>query len=78
MHILSLYLKTTYGYYQKIKEKIQIRTREGYQDLFEEEKHQKTIYDREEYNSLPEDGKQKLLEYRKIILRCVKKSSSEI
>lgn len=78
MHILSLYLKTTYGYYQKIKEKIQIRTREGYQDLFEEEKNQKTIYDREEYNSLPEDGKQKLLEYRKIILRCVKKSSSEI
>ena len=51
-------------YYQKNKEKLQKKLM-IYQDPSEEEKNKKWHYGRERYKNLPEDVKQRLVEYRK-------------
>ena len=47
-----------------------------YRNLFEEEK--KRGYGHKQYKNLPEDETQKLIEYRKIISKCIKILLSKI
>ena len=54
-------------YYQKSKEKIQISSRERYQNLSEEEKSNKREYGRERYKHFSEDEKQKLQSLKKYL-----------
>ena len=50
-------------YYQENKERLQKRALERYQNLLKEGK--KWQYGHERYKNLPEDEKEKLVEYRK-------------
>ena len=50
-------------YYQENKERLQKRALERYQNLLKEE--EKWQYGHERYKNLPEDEKEKLVEYRK-------------
>ena len=50
-------------YYQENKERLQKRALERYQNLLKEEK--KWQYGHERYKNLPENEKEKLVEYRK-------------
>ena len=52
-------------YYQKNKERLKQKAHERYQGLSEEEKN-KQEYGWERWRNLPEHGKQRIAEYRKI------------
>ena len=47
------------GYYQKIEERLQNRTREWYQDPSETEENKIRIYGWKQHKNLSEDGKEK-------------------
>ena len=55
-------------YCQKYKERLQKKACERDQNLSEEEKQKKQLYGHECYNSLSEDEKSKLFQYRKNII----------
>ena len=48
-----------------MKERLQRKARERYQSLSKEKKAKKLQYGLEQYKNLPEDEKQKFVEYRK-------------
>ena len=48
------------------------KARERYQNLFEGEKDQRQQYGCKPHENLPENEKQRLVECRKIILKCIK------
>ena len=54
--------------YQSNKEKFQTKEKERYQELSKEEK-EKRQYGREQYKNLSVNEKQKLVEYRKKIIK---------
>ena len=60
-------------YYQNNKDKLQNKARERYQSLSKGEKEKKNQqYGCEQYKNLPEDEKQKLVEYRKEYYKMIK------
>ena len=63
----------TNKYYQKQKERLRKEARKKYQSLSEEEKDKRPIKVWDSYQNLPEELKQKLLEYMKIYYLTHKK-----
>ena len=55
------------GFFWRRQQKKQVYDYKRYRNLFEEEK--KRGYGHKQYKNLPEDETQKLIEYRKIILK---------
>ena len=51
--------------YQNNKERLAKKAHERYQSLSKEEEQIKQQHGREQYKNLPENGKQKLVDYRK-------------
>ena len=64
------------GFFGRIQRKKQVYDYKRYRNLFEEEK--KRGYGHKQYKNLPEDETQKLIEYRKIISKCIKILVSKI
>ena len=67
---MSTYLSAKY--YQENKTRLQKKAHERYETLFKEEKEKKQQCGRERCKNFSEDGKNKLLEYRKKCYRMRK------
>ena len=59
-------------YYQKNKERLQKKACKDTKVFLKKKKKKKQQYGCEQYKNLPEDGNQKLVEYKKNIINCEK------
>ena len=68
-----MYKKSSAKYYQENKETLQEKLTKVIKVFLKKKKNEKQQYDRERYQNLSEDEKQKLVEYKKNIIKRKKK-----